>query len=193
MNLRITYYILKKLIIVFCSFLAVLSIFSCENSVEVIKSITAVTSLPRQYAENVEITYSDSGLQQVKIIAPRLEYYQKSAEDQYYEFPKGLKMLIYDHSQQARSSVTAGYAIYRKAEHLWEARDSVVAINQSGEILRTELLFWDEQRQIIYTDKFARVTDETSEIQGEGFEADENFTHWEFKKVTGMIDIKNEK
>lgn len=183
----------KWLIIFSCFISGILIIYSCENSVEVIKSITAVTSLPKQYAENIEIVYTDSGIQQVKIIAPRLEYFQKSPEDQYYEFPKGIKLITYDRSHQTRSTVTAGYAIYRKAEHLWEARDSVVAINASGNILRTELLYWDEQKQIIYTDKFARVTDETSEIQGEGFQADENFTHWEFKKVTGMIDIKNEK
>jgi hypothetical protein len=39
-------------------------------------------------------------------------------------------------------------------KELWEAKDSVVVINQAGEILNTEQLFWDERNKIIYSEQF---------------------------------------
>ena len=44
-----------------------------------------------------------------------------------------------------------------KQTELWEVRDSVVAINENNDILETELLFWDELKDIIYTDKFVAL------------------------------------
>ena len=171
-------------------FFGALMLFSCENDIDVIHSITSTSKVPKQTAENVEVIYSDSAMTQLKIIAPKLDYFQKLENNSYFEFSEGIKVYFYHTDQSIRSKLTANYAIYYEAKQLWEARENVVAINEDGEILNTELLYWDELKRIIYTDKFARVKDENSEIQGHGFESDQNFNNWEFKKVTGIIQLE---
>ncbi len=167
-------------------------LFSCENDLEVIKTVTATLDLPKQSAEDIEVIYTDSSKIKIKITAPKLELFEESDEKSYYEFPEGIKVYFYNPDHTIKSKLSANFAIHYFTEDLWEARINVVAINQSGEILKTEQLFWDQKMHKIYTDKFAKVIDDKSQIIGQGFEADESFDTWEFKKVTGNINIDNE-
>ncbi len=181
----------KKASVIFVVFIGLLLFTSCENDIEVIKSITSTNELPQQSAENTEIIYSDSGIVKIRLLAPVLERYVKPEKETYVEFPEGLEVYFY-HNEEIESQLTANYVIYYEEQELWEARNNVVAVNKNSETLKTELLFWDQSEHKIYTDKFAKVTDEHNEIQGEGFKANENLTSWEFSKVTGVINIKDE-
>ena len=165
-------------------------LFSCENDLEVIKTITATIELPKQSAEDIEVIYSDSAKIKLKITAPKLELYQESAEKSHYEFPEGIRVYFYNPDKTIKSKLSANFAIHYVSENLWEARNNVVAINQTGEILKTEQLFWDQDKKTIYTNEFAKVIDDKSQITGHGFVADESFNNWEFKKVTGIINIE---
>ncbi len=161
---------------------------------EVIKNLTATSDLPQQQAKGVDIIYTDSTRLKIKIEAPLLEHFVKSQKESYIEFPKGIKVWIFDNNEKVKLRLTSNYAIYHEQEELWEARDRVVAVNQEGDVLKTEQLFWNPKKEIIYTDKFAKVTDKQNEIQGEGFTANQDFSKMEFKKVTGIITItRNEK
>jgi|SRR3972149_6120368 len=166
-------------------------LFSCENDIDVIKTF-ATSNVPKQSAQGIETIFTDSGKVQLKVVAPKLDYYQKSEGDTYYEFTEGIKVYFYNDDLTVKSKLTANYAIYYEQKNLWEARNNVVAINENGDILYTELLYWDQEKGKIYTDKLAKVKEKDSEILGEGFEADQNFTSWEFKKVTGIINIEEE-
>ena len=42
--------------------------------------------------------------------------------------------------------MTAKYAKFTDNKDLWELQDSVVAVNEAGEKLETELLFWDQKK-----------------------------------------------
>lgn len=172
--------------------LLVLSLISCENDLEVIKNITATSNFPKQSAEDVEVIYSDSSIITLKITAPKLDFYQKTEDKPFYEFNEGIRVYFYDRNQTIKSKISANYALYDLSQYLWEARGNVIAINQNGVILKTEKLFWSENEKRIYTNEFAKVIDDKSQIIGQGFEADEAFTQWEFKKVTGIINIEDE-
>lgn len=167
------------------SFIIIVAIFfSCENDLEVVKSITETYNLPKQSAENIEIIYSDSAKVQIKIIGPKLEVYLNEEDEPYYEFQKGIKVYFYNPDLSIRSKLTANYAIYNVDEKEWEARGNVVVINENGRILKTEQLFWGEEKKKIYTNKLVKAIDDKSEIHSVGFEADENLDSWEFKNVT---------
>ncbi len=186
--------LLKSTCIYICFFLNVIVFFSCqENSVEVIKSFTSTSDLPKQSAEKVQIMYTDSGKLQVKMNAPKLERYEQDKKKEYILFPEGIEVYFYSDSGTIKSQITANHAKYYTGKKLWEARNNVRAQNQEGDVLETELLFWDDEKDLIYTDQFAKVRDDQSIIQGEGFEAKEDLSQWEFNKVTGHINLKNEK
>jgi len=64
--------------------------------------------------------------------------------------------------------VTAKYAKCTN-NNLWELRDSVVVINENNDKLETELLFWNQEKDRIYSDRFVKMTSEDVVSQGIGF------------------------
>ena len=75
---------------------------------------------------------------------------------------------------------------------LWELQDSVVAINENKEKLETELLFWDQKKNIIYTDRFVKITTEDQIIQGYGLESDPRLSKRRIKNLSATIYINEE-
>ena len=67
-----------------------------------------------------------------------------------------------------------------------------VAVNTEGDILETELLFWSEPRESVWSDRFVRITGKDQIIMGTGFESDPRLTKWKIKNVSATIYIDNE-
>lgn len=165
--------------------------FSCRNDIEVINTLTRVTDIPTELIHHVESIYSDSAKIQIRIKAAELRRYGNASEP-YMEFPQGIEVLFYDDQANVSSQLTANFAIYYEMQKLWEARDSVVAINVHGELLNTDLLFWDEEKGLIYSTRFVKITTSDEVLFGEGFEANQDFTDWVIKKPKGTIYLEEE-
>jgi LPS export ABC transporter protein LptC len=170
---------------------ALIPFTSCENDIEVIKSLSGDQLLPSQSMINAEIIYTDSARLQLRITAPEIHNYSNAAE-KYTEFPRGVFAEFFDRAGNVESQLNSKYAIYYTDNELWEAKDSVVVINSEGEILNTDQLYWDERLKIIYSNAFVRITRPQEVIMGEGFEADETFSRWKIKKIQGTIYIQDE-
>lgn len=171
--------------------LAVAMLMSCKNDIEVISSLTNIDNWPSQTIVNLETIYTDSAKIQLIVKSKLVETYNQE-EDSYLEFPKGLEVFFYDKNEMVESQLSAKYAIYHKADQLWEAKDSVVVINANDEILNTEQLFWDENKKLIYTSIFVSITTTNEIIYGEGMEANENFTNWKIMKPRGTFYLDHE-
>lgn len=66
-------------------------------------------------------------------------------------FPKTLYVIFYDDSTgKPNSFVFAKYGVYYQTLNRIELRDSVIATNIAGDTLRTNELWWDQNRQLIY-------------------------------------------
>jgi LPS export ABC transporter protein LptC len=57
------------------------------------------------------------------------------------------------------------------------ARGNVVVTNEEGAVLRSEVLHWDNARELIHTDKFVRFEDGDQVLTGYGLETDPNLTN----------------
>ncbi len=165
--------------------------FSCKNDIEVINTLTRVIDLPTESIYHVESIYSDSAKIQIRIKAAELRRYGNASEP-YMEFPQGIEVLFYDDQANVSSQLTANFAIYHEMQKLWEARDSVVAINVNGELLNTDLLFWDEEKGLIYSTRFVKITTSDEVLFGEGLEANQDFTDWVIKKPKGTFYLEEE-
>jgi LPS export ABC transporter protein LptC len=164
---------------------------SCENDIEVIQSFEGDSLLPSQSMINAVIDYTDSARLQLRITAPEIHNYMTPSEN-YTEFPAGVLAQFFDRAGDIESYLNSKYAIYYTDKGLWEAKDSVVVVNKEGEKLNTEQLFWDEKNQLIYSNRFVKVTRPGEIITGEGFEADETFSRWKIKKIQGTIYLHDE-
>ena len=160
---------------------------SCEKKNTTIPKID-ILSLPSITGKNLTTIYTDSGKIQMELIAPLMESYSK-AEVPYTEFKKGIKVYFYQGHDKPVASVIAQYAKYTDSNNLWELQDSVVAINEAGEKLETDLLYWDQKKNLIYTDRFVKITTADQIIQGYGLESDTKLVKRKIKNLSAIIYI----
>jgi LPS export ABC transporter protein LptC len=168
-----------------------LAILSCENKIDFIPKSDLLT-LPSLTVKDFKTVYTDSGKLELVMSAPIMEQYN-NIESPYYEFKSGIKVIFYDGHTNPTGSVTAKYAKYTKSNSLWELRDSVVVINEGNDKLETELLYWDQPKDLIYSDRFVRITNEDQIVMGTGFESDPRLIKRKIKKVRATISLKDEK
>lgn len=164
--------------------LGAVMLFSCVNNPDDVRAVKQDRQLPVEWADDIEIIYSEAGKMKVLMRAPRMEKYVDEREN-YTLLPKGINAVFFDADDQENSSIKAGYAIEYPDKKLVEARYNVQVINENGDTLNTEYLTWDRNRQLIFTQSSVRiVTHENEVIYGEnGMEADERFTRWRIKQV----------
>lgn len=167
-----------------------LSVVSCEKKIETVGKLDLLT-LPSLTVKEFETIYTDSGKIQMILSAPLMENFNKSDPD-YSEFRSGIRVDFYDGHKESVASVTAKYAKYTENKNLWELQDSVVAINEAGEILETELLYWDQKKALIYTDRFVKITTEDQIIQGYGLESDPRLSKRRIKNLSATIYVRDE-
>jgi LPS export ABC transporter protein LptC len=169
---------------------AAIIFFSCTRKVDSIKNFD-IHSLPTVTVFNDTTVYNDSGKVQLLMITPLMESYELGSEP-YSEFKSGIKVYFYESQEKPIGEVTAKYAKFIPKKKLWELKDSVVVINESNDKLETEQLFWDQGKDLIYTDRFVKMTNEDQIVMGSGFESDSRLTRQKIIKYTATIYLKDE-
>lgn len=141
-----------------------------------------------EVAEGVRILYSDSARIRLILEAPIMHNYL-SPTDPRQEFPGGLIAYFLDEFQDTTSTLVANFGVYRRRDHLITVNDSVVWQSADFQQLETEELNWDEQEQLIYTNKFVVLTQPDYIVTGYGLESDAGFTNARVLQVDGKIPV----
>ena len=141
----------------------------------------------------MEIIYSDSGMVQVKLLAPLIKQYTK-VERPYLEFPEGIHIFFFNEKLEYSSELKADYAIYHTEDKFWLAKGNVIAENyEKKEKLNTEELYWDEKTKKVYSNSFSRIENQDGTFYGQqGFEANQKLTNWKLKGSRGTLHVKDE-
>ena len=142
---------------------------------------------PDESANDVSITFSDSGRVSFEIFAPLLNKY--NGDFPYMDCPEGIQIVSYDSRGEKEAVLTSEYAISEEATQRMEARTQVVITNvKNGDTLKTEKIIWDKANKRIYSDVEVRQirSDGTVNI-GDGFDADERFTKYTVRNPRGEI------
>lgn len=164
---------------------------SCKNDVQKVLSLDVVDTLPEVTARDIEIFYSERGRVQIKLVSPYLV--NKSEEESQLIFPEGFIVYFYDSAMNVQSTITADYGISYEKKKLMEARHNVVVENlQKGEKLNTEELFWDQNKQQIYSNKFVKLTTGDQVVTGDGLTSQEPFDEILITNPKGLLEFKEE-
>ena len=164
---------------------------SCKNDVQTVLSLDVVDTLPEMTARDIEIYYSERGKVQIKLVSPYLV--NETEEEPLLIFPDGFTVYFYDSTMNIQSTITADYGISHEKKKIMEARHNVVVENiQKGEKLNTEELFWDRNKQEIYSNKFVRLTTGEQVITGDGLTSKEPFDEILITNPKGLLEFKEE-
>ena len=149
-------------------------------------------ALMTEYSEHLSVIMSENGRRSYFFKAPLLEGYTLVKEP-YREFRKGIEITTYqdDSLTTVDAVLTANYAIYYENRKLWEAKGDVVVVKSDGKTLYTQQLFWNAKTQRIYSNVDTKIVQNEggNVFQGEGFESDEAFKEWRFRRFTGKMDV----
>ncbi len=176
------------LVLAACAFFS-LQLVSCKNDLDQARLVFARANVNIEKGKQVEINYSDKGVVRIKAVAPTATRFNNNRP--YLEFSDGIKIQFYNEQHNIESTLTAKYATAYENSHSMTARDSVVVVNDKGEILNTDELIWDEDKKIIYSNSFVKIRTKDEIIYGNGMTANENFTGYVIKNITGTIKVNS--
>lgn len=167
-------------------------LFSCGDE-SASDSGNADESLMTEYSEDLSIVNSQNGRKSYHFITPLLEGYTLAREP-YREFRKGVKITTYknDSLTEVDAVLTANYAIYYIDRELWEAKGNVVVEKSDGKTLYTQQLFWNARTKKIYSNVDSKIVQNNGRdvFVGEGFESDEEFKDWRFRRMKGRMEVE---
>ena len=167
-------------------------LFSCGRG-EDAAAESGGESLMTEYSEDLSIVSSQNGRRAYHFVTPLLEGYTLAREP-YREFPKGVKITTYknDSLTSVDAVLTANYAIYYINRELWEAKGNVVVEKSDGKTLYTQQLFWNARTGKVYSNVDSKIVQNNGRdvMVGEGFESDEEFKDWRFRRMRGRLEVE---
>lgn len=162
-------------------------LISCDQGVD--NDPQDLKTLMTQQSDTLTIISSENGMKAYRFYAPLMERYEFASEP-YMEFRRGVNIETFEDSTQiVESTLVADYAIFLENQKLWEAKGNVVAVNSKGQILETQQLFWNQKTKKIYSNVDSKVTQGGDVIVGIGFESDESFDNFIFRRPKGKVTV----
>ena len=158
----------------------------CTTSVEKAKYV-APYSGPMMRANNITTIYSDSGQTKLKLQAPVQLLLQ--SDDR--EFPEGIYVEFFDEKKDPKAILTSNYAIFYKKDNLYKISGNVIVDDKrQKKKLKTEELFWSPVTKKIYTEKHLTIETLSEIIEGEGMDANQDFSSYSIHKPIGIVSVK---
>ena len=154
------------------------------------EAISENDTLPSMSSLGVTTLISDSGITRYKIVAEEWLIFDKK-NPPYWAFEKGVYLEKFDTLFRIDASIKADTAYYHEKKKLWELKGNVQIHRQRGDKFQTDLLFWDEKKEKVYSDKFIQIEQEDKVIKGYGFESNQDLTEYEIKNTTGIFTVED--
>ena len=178
--------------IVITTIVMLLLFTSCgSKTTQIGDAIVERDSLPSMETLDVETFVSDSGVIRYRIAADEWLVYDKKRPS-YWAFEKGMYLEQFDSVHHVEASIKADTAYYYDKQKLWKLIGNVDIENRKGEKFNTELLYWNQATERIYSDKFIRIEQPDRIVTGHGFDSNQQMTAWEIHNMEGIFYIDDE-
>lgn len=162
---------------------------SCDGSKKPLgKAVTDRDSLPIMATYNVMTLISDSGVTRYRINTDEWLVYDRK-KPSYWAFEKGLYLEQFDSLLNVDASIKSDTAYYYDKEKLWKLIGHVDIRNLKGERFNTELLYWNQATQRVYSDKFIRIEQPDRIITGHGFDSNQQMTVYVIHNIEGIFYV----
>lgn len=141
-------------------------------------------TVPTMSTDSVDMLISDSGIIRYRLVAKTWDIFEQ-AKDPHWFYPRGFYLEQFDSTFKVVVTVKADTAWNYTSQKLWRLKGNVYVKNKLGETFTSEELFWNQQKEKIYSDKFVKIDrPDKGILQGRGgFEANQQMTEYEFKNV----------
>ncbi len=163
---------------------------SCKGeSKERLLHIECNDSLAVMSTFDVNTIISDSGRISYRIIADEWRIFDKR-NPPYWAFEKGVYLEKYDTAMNVEATVKCDTAYYYSDKKLWKLINNINIKNSKDEKFFTDLLYWDQETEKIYSDAYIKIEQTDQVTEGYGFSANQNLTVWQINNTKGIYTIE---
>lgn len=175
-----------KILLVAVAFALICS--GCEEKIKpsVLDNFSSAV-LPSQESWNSTVTFLDSGTVRAILKAGHISQYEGSGQTL---LDGGVHLDFFDAEGKHSSVLTSESGKADERTYNLEAIGNVVVTSDSGVVVRTQHMYWDNKQQKIYSDDFVRITSPKEVLQGTGFESDQNLHNYRIFKVSGSSESR---
>ncbi|MCF7809201.1 MAG: LPS export ABC transporter periplasmic protein LptC [Candidatus Marinimicrobia bacterium] len=139
--------------------------------------------VPNQESWNTTVRINSVGKETVQA---RAAYSAQYEDPQEVVFIGDVQLDFFDLEGNHSSTLSADTGRIDEKRHLFTANGNVYVESDSGMTLATSVLFWHENKELIYTDQRIVFTAASDTLYGIGFESDANLENWTIKEPTGV-------
>jgi len=154
-----------------------------------VDSSFVVEELPAQESWNSTVFFTDSGKTRAILYAGHLQLFNTRKET---ILDDGVKVEFFNQFEQRTTTLTSKRGRVDERTNDLFAIDSVVAVNDSGIVVRTEELKWRDRDKKIVSDKFVTIESPDEHIEGYGFESDQHLRNYVIYNITYITRAKKE-
>ncbi len=169
----------------FIFLLLLVALTSCESNFKEIQKSNLSEFTPSGEADSINLKYTDSGKIKAILVSPRMLDFA-AVSFPFTEFPNGIKVTLFDENAK-KTFVTSKYAVSYKNTDIIDLQGNVKITNESGQLLETEQLYFDQKNEWFYTEKRYKFTDPKGVSFGEGIDFSKDFKIINSQKISGQI------
>lgn len=174
----------NALLLLFVTCISV-ALFSCESNFREVQKSNISEFAPSGEADSINLKYTDSGKIKAVLVSPRMLDYA-AVSFPFTEFPKGINVTLFDENAK-KTYVTSKYAVTYKQTDIIDLQGNVKITNESGQLLETEQLYFDQKNEWFYTEKRYKFTDPKGISYGEGIDFSKDFKIINSQKISGQL------
>ena len=164
---------------------------SCKESTRgTVPSFECPDSIAIMSTYDVNTMISDSGHIRYNIKAEEWFVYSKR-QPPYWAFEKGIYLEQYDTLMNIESTIKCDTAYYFNKTKLWKLIGNVNMTNPNNQRFYTDLLYWDQEEELIYSDAYIRVEQEDQITEGVGFSSNQDLSVWQIRNTKGIYTVDN--
>ena len=173
-----------------------LFLLSCQEETrrgctdEDLKSLPA-DSLAVMTTYDVVTEITDSGRLAYRVTADEWQIYDKR-KPPYWAMEKGAFVEKFDRNKNVEATIKCDTAYYFSDMKLWKLIGNVDIRNPKNEKFFTQLLYWDQNKELVYSDAHIKIEQEDQITEGTGFSSNQDLTVWEIKETKGIYAIKED-
>ena len=151
-------------------------VFSCKSKLSEAQSLD-LAKTPLQSVDSMYMIQSEKGRLQMRVSTPKLRRFETDTLSTEF-FPDGIMVYAYNEEGDLETTIKA-----RQASHVKDKRNNAETWKAFGDVrvrniikketMETDTLYWDREKQEIYTDCYIRLYSPDGFMQGYGMRSDE--------------------
>lgn len=165
-------------------------LMSCTDQFSAVQQMNKFDEIPVGITEDLHLIYSDSARKQAELVAAvNIDFTNQKFP--YSEFPQGLDATLYG-EQGEITYVRSDYGIYYPKTEIIDLQGNVVISDTLGTKLETNQLYWDAEKEWLFTEKNFTFTNRSYDIEAIQLDADRSFQKLMTGMISGNIQVKEE-